>query len=85
MRRAKRIIKDGIEGINHADFKDELGAYWTDSNESNTCQYLSLLPDFPKETTLLKIRKLNPAYNQIQYLLYKDKKEPNANFFLDFF
>lgn len=83
LQRAKRIIKEGIEGTNHNDFQDELGAYWTDTEESDYYQYLSLLTDFPKETTLLKICELQPAYNHIKYLLYKADKDDNTKFFLN--
>jgi hypothetical protein len=85
LQRAKKIIKDGLSGTNHDEFKEELSAYWTDSNESDIVQYLSLISDFPKETTLLKICKLIPAYNLIQYLVYKNKKEPDVQKILDFF
>lgn len=84
LKRAKKIIKDGLETSNNDDFKDELGAYWTDNDESNIFQYISLLPDFPKETTLLKICKLSPTYNHIKYLLYKNKTDVKAKKFVDF-
>jgi hypothetical protein len=84
LQRAKDIIKDGLNGTNRNDFKEELSAYWTDSNESDIIQYLSLISDFPKETALLKIRKLNPAYNFIQYLVYKDKNDSETKKILDF-
>ena len=83
LKRAKNIIKDGLEGTNHDDFKDELGAYWTDNDESDIICYLSLLPDFPTETTTLKLCKLTPAYNYIQYLLYVNNKDSVAKKFLD--
>jgi hypothetical protein len=84
IQRAKKIIKDGLNGTNHNDFKEELSAYWTDSNESDIIQYLSFISDFPKEATLLKICKLSPAYNFIQYLVYKDKKDSDTKRILDF-
>jgi hypothetical protein len=84
LRRAKQIIKDGLEGTNHNDFKDELSAYWTDNDESNLFQYLSLLSEFPKETTYLKICKLTPAYNHILYILYMADTDSNTKKFLDF-
>lgn len=83
LKRAKKIIKEGLEGANHEDFKDELSAYWTDSDESDIVHYLSLLPDFPTETTALKICKLLPAYNHIQYLLYQNKNDSSAKKFLE--
>ena len=84
LQRAKDIIKDGLNGTNHNDFKEELSAYWTDSNESDIIQYLSLISDFPEETALLKICRLNPAYNFIQYLVYKDKNDSDIKRVLDF-
>lgn len=84
LRKAKKIIKNGLEGTNHNDFKDELSAYWMDNYEYKTFQFLSLLSDFPKETMLLKICTLNPVYNQIKYLLYKSDKDANTKKFIDF-
>ena len=84
LRKAKKIIKEGLEGANHGDFKDEIMAYWTDTEESDIIQYLSLLPDFPSETTSLKICKLTPVYNHIKYLLYTNNKDSNTKMILDF-
>lgn len=84
LKKAKKVIKDGLEGTNHDDFKDELKAYWTDSDESDTIHYISLLSDFPKETVYLKICKLTPAYNHIKYLLYRNNEDFNVKNFLDF-
>ena len=33
LKKTKKIIEDGLAGTNHEEFKDELGAYWTDNNE----------------------------------------------------
>jgi len=84
LRKAKKIIKEGLEGTNHGDFKDEIMAYWTDTEESDIIQYLSLLPAFPRETTSLKICKLTPVYNHIKYLLYRNNKDSNTKMILDF-
>lgn len=84
LRKAKKIIKEGLEGTNHGDFKDEIMAYWTDTDESDIVHYLSLLPDFPNETTSLKICKLTPAYNHIQYILYRNNMDSETKRILDF-
>lgn len=84
LQKVKKIIKDGLEETNHNDFKDELKAYWTDSDESDVVHYLSLLSDFPKETTIIKICRLIPAYNHIQYLIYKNNKDDEPKKFLEF-
>ncbi len=84
LQRAKKIIKEGLEGNNHDDFRDELKAYWTDGEDSDMIHYLSLLPDFPKETTFLKICKLIPPYNFIKYVIYKNSKDLETKKTLDF-
>lgn len=84
LKRSKKIIKDGLEGTNQKDFKEELSAYWTDNNQSNILNYLSLLKDLPIETGILKIGKLIPSYNHIQYIIYQNNKEHFANNFINF-
>lgn len=84
LQKAKKIIKEGLEGSNHGDFKDEIMAYWTDTEESDIIQYLSLLPVLPSETTSLKICKLTPPYHHIKYLLYKNNKDSSTKMILDF-
>lgn len=84
LQKAKKIIKEGLEGSNHDDFRDELKAYWTDEEDSDIIHYLSLLPDFPKETTLLKICKLIPTYNLIKYVIYRNSKDLETKKTLDF-
>lgn len=83
LKKAKKIISDGLNKTNFSDFQDEFGAYWTDNNENDTIQYLSLVTDFPKENQLLKILKLNKTYNRINYLLYNENS-PTSKLFMDF-
>ncbi len=79
LRKAKKIIQEGIEGMNHSDFIDEIGAYWTEKEENekeiSEGHYLSLIINFPKQTSTIKIAKLSPDFNLIRYILFNDESE----------
>ncbi len=84
LKKAKKIIEDGLAGTNHEEFKDELGAYWTDNNEFEIIQYLSLGSDFKKESKYIKIGELCPTYKHIKYILYNDEMDSTKKMFMDF-
>lgn len=85
--RAKQIIREGIKEDNNNvnEFKDELGAYWMDYDNSNKSSYLSLLDEYPTTTTFLKCFSLNSTFNGIRYLLYNNSEAETTKKVMDFF
>lgn len=84
LREAKKIIREGLESTNADDFKDELKAYWTDTDESDSWSCLSLLTEFPKKNTRLKIYKLSHPFNSIRSIIYHDEEDPIVKSFINY-
>lgn len=83
---AKAIIEKGLIGDNAIEFKKEFGAYWTDTagKDYDSFSYLSLITEYPNETSLITILALKTPYNRIKYVLYSDKNAPVVKRFLHF-
>lgn len=84
IQKAKEIIKEGLEATNFNDFKDELRAYWLDSDDNEFCYYLSLLDDFPDSTSLLKVLSLRNPFNGMKKIVYKDESDITAKRFFKY-
>lgn len=86
LRRAKKIIQDGLEGNNKTDFRKEIKAYWIQQYENEqkviSISYLSLLNKYPSITSVIKLYKINPEYRVFKYILMDD--ETSSILFRDF-
>ena len=73
IRKAKRIIEEGIKKINYSDFEDEFVAYWRDSYGSDDLAIDSaiILVEDKIETTF-KIFCLDESLNEIRYVVHQD-------------
>lgn len=73
LRRAKKIIQDGLEGNNKDDFKNEVKAYWVqqynDEPGVRFISYLNLLSFYPTETCFIKLNRIEPDYRGFSYVL----------------
>ena len=84
IQKAKEIIKEGLEVTNSKDFKDELRAYWLDSDENEFSYYLSLLEEFPTTTSFLKVYRLRHSFNLIRNIVFKDESDITAKRFFKY-
>ncbi|KYG81237.1 hypothetical protein AWW67_07725 [Roseivirga seohaensis] len=74
LRKAKRIIEEGINGTNKPDFDDEFAAYWEGeySNKDTVLTNLLLLVEVPLNPNIKLISLENPA-NRISYVIHQEE------------
>ena len=71
VKRAKRIIEEGIQGVNFKDFEDEFVAYWNGeySPKDKVLDNLVLLAEKPLNQDV-RLIVLNKPYNSISYVVH---------------
>jgi hypothetical protein len=74
IQKAKRIIEDGVNGVNTSDFNDEFVAYWESeySDKDSVLTNVLLLAEEPMGSNI-KLIKLDEPINKISYIIHQDE------------
>lgn len=74
LRRSKRIIEDGLNGVNTSDFEEEFIAYWQDeySTKDSVSTNVLLLTKLPVGNNL-KFIKLSKPFNKISFVIHQEE------------
>lgn len=76
LRKAKNIIKSGLEGINKPDYEVEFNAYWNDYSE-NKIAVLSTLDHSINNPKDIKLYKLTNKFSGYDYVLTSEDSDSN--------
>jgi len=85
IRKAKRIIEDGISENNSSDFEEEFKAYWENkySDKDSVLKNILILTEKPLDS-LFKFIRLKKPLNSISYYIHQDETHgKNFKEFLD--
>ncbi len=84
IRKARRILEEGLAKTNFLDYEDEFQSYWIRSYGEKDCVDLGLLNITGEslDSEKIKLLKLDPATHIYNYIVHQD--EPHAHNFIEF-